>query len=99
DLLAIADAAGAAEIAGWLHRVDSTAAILVTGPRADSVAAEPARQVVDGMRQDLGTEGAMHAWPAADLTPAAFRALGEAADLLTGDITVLDPAGVNLVLR
>jgi hypothetical protein len=98
DLLAVENASDPA-LAAWLHRVDSTAAILVTGPRADSASAEPARQVVDGMLQDLGTDVAMHAWPAADLTPAAFSALGQASDLLTGEITILDSAGVGLALR
>src|SRR5207249_59074 len=51
------------------------------------------------MLRDLGSDVAIRAWPAADLTPAAFSALGQTADLLTGEITILDPAGVGLALR
>jgi len=97
DLLDVPDARDPA-IAAWLHRVDATASIIVSAPAVDA-GADRARRVVDNVLQDLGTDVTLHAFAAADLSAAAFRALGEVADLLTGDITILDPAGVGLALR
>ena len=97
DALAVPDASDDA-LGAWLHGVDPVTSIVVT----ESAAAEggdPARRVVDGMLQDLGTDVALHAWPAADVTPAALRALGAMSDLLGAQISILDPAGVSLSLR
>jgi len=96
DLLAVPDA-GDKTISSWLHGVDPIASIVVADAAAGG--ADPARRVVDGMLRDLGTDVTMHAFPAADVTPEALRALGAMADLLGGQISILDPAGVNLSLR
>src|SRR5207237_6911400 len=80
-----------------LHRVDSSAAIVVTASGADG--RDPVRRVVDGTLQDLGTDVALHAWPAAGEMPAALRALIPIADLLTDEISVLDPAVAGLSLH
>jgi len=95
DLLATSNADAA--VGAWLHRVDSSAAIVVTASRADSH--DPARRVVDGTLQDLGTDVALHAWPAADEMQAALRALVPIANLLTDEISVLDPAVAGLSLH
>jgi hypothetical protein len=97
DLLAVDDASDPA-LGAWLHRVDATASIVVSGARA-AAAPDAARQLVDGVLRDLGTDVTLHAWPAADFSPTTVAALGQIADLLTGEITALDPAGVGLALR
>jgi hypothetical protein len=96
DLLAVENADDPA-LAAWLHRVDSVAAIVVTPSTVEGT--DPARLIVDSSLQDLGSDVTLHAWPAADFTATAFRALAQIADLLTGEITALDPAGVGLALR
>src|SRR5258705_11498590 len=63
-----------------------------------AAADDPARRVVDGVLQDLGTDVVMHAWRAADVTPVALRALGSLADLLAHEVSILDPVGVSLSL-
>jgi hypothetical protein len=89
DLLAIPEA-GAESIGPWLHQVDPNAAIAAIGSGSN---------VVNGVFQDLGTDVVMHVWPAPDVTASAFRALSAVPDLLLGDISLLDAAGVSLALR
>ena len=97
DALAVPDA-GDQALGAWLHGVDPITSIVVTeSPAPDG--GNPARRIVDAMLQDLGTDVALHAWPASEATPAALRALGAMADLLGAQISVLDPAGVSLSLR
>jgi len=98
DLLAIQEGIEPG-IGGWLHQIDPSAAILLTAPAAAALAGEPARRIVDGVLQDLGTDVVMHAWRAADVTPAALRALSAVPDLLIDDISILDPQGVSLSLH
>jgi len=95
DLLATQKADAATSV--WLHRVDPNAAIAVTASLADS--GDPMRRLVDGTLEELGTDVALHAWPAAAGTPAAIRALVPIADLLTDEISVLDPAVAGLSLH
>jgi hypothetical protein len=85
-------------IVDWLHGVDPLAAIVLTASGPSGAGDEPARRVVDGVFQDLGTDVVMHAWRAADVTPAALRTLGPLADLLAHDVSILDPEGVGLTL-
>jgi hypothetical protein len=89
DLLAIRDA-GAESVSQWLHEVDSNAAIAAIGAGSN---------LVDLILQDLGTDVAMHVWPAAEVTPPALSALGAVRDLLADDMSILDAGGVGLTLR
>jgi hypothetical protein len=97
DALAVPDASDKT-LGAWLHGVDPITSIVVTESAA-SDGRDPARRIVDGMLQDLGTDVALHAWPASEVTPAALRALGAMSDLLGAQISILDPAGVSLSLR
>lgn len=100
DLLAVDEGTSRSEpaIGDWLHRVDPLAAIVVIASGPGGAGDDPARRVVDGVFQDLGTDVVMHAWRAADVTPAAVRVLGPLADLLAHDVSILDPEGVGLTL-
>ena len=89
DLLAIGDA-GREPVAPWLHEIDPNAAIAAIGSGSS---------VVDGILHDLGTDVALHVWPASEVTPPALGALGAVRDLLSDDVSLLDDAGVGLALR
>ena len=98
DLLVIA--AGAESDAGpWLHRIDSSASLVLRGaaPRARDL--DPARRVVDAVLSELGTDVTLHAWPASDVPAAALRALLPTSDLLTDPVSVLDPAVAGISLH
>ena len=97
DLLAVSDASDPT-LGAWLHRIDPAASIIVAEPPS-ATNTDHARRVVDNTLRDLGGDVTLHAWPAADVSAATFTALSQIADLMTGDITILDPAGVNLSLR
>src|SRR6185312_13588197 len=60
---------------------------------------EPARQIVDAVFDELGTDVMMHAWTASEITPAALRALLPVSDLLVDEISILDPAVAGLSLH
>jgi len=99
DLLAIPDGDDGVEgIRAWLHRIDPLARIALT-PRSPATATESAtRGMLDGVLQDLGTDVAMHAWGAADVTALAVRTLTPLSELLADDISILDERGVGLTL-
>src|SRR5262249_39261404 len=65
----IVTSAAASEISDWLHRVDPAATIALTtaqdSSRRGPGAPTPTRRIVDGILEDLGTDVALHAWPAA----------------------------------
>jgi hypothetical protein len=98
DLL-ITDAGAADGVGGWLHHVDPTATVVLTGSTPKDRPSEPARQIVDAVFEELGTEVTLHEWSAAAVTPAALRALLPVSDLLVDEISVLDPAVAGLSLR
>src|SRR5205807_7109655 len=55
--------------------------------------------VVEGVLQDLGTDVAMHAWRAAEITAAALGALTPLAELLAHEVSILDERNVGLTLE
>ena len=97
DLL-VTDAADTG-IGAWLHQVDPTAAMVVNGSAPGDRAKEPARRIVDAVFDELGTDVMLHAWPAAEVTPAALRALLPVSDLLVDEVSILDPAVAGLSLH
>ncbi|HJZ77493.1 MAG TPA: hypothetical protein VKE51_37445 [Vicinamibacterales bacterium] len=98
DLL-VANAGSAGGVGGWLHQLDSAAMLVLTGSAPANRPSEPARQIVDALLTELGTDVTLHEWPAAAVTPAALRALLPISDLLVDEISVLDPAVAGLSLR
>jgi hypothetical protein len=98
DLL-VTDAAAESGIGAWLHQVDPTAAIVSNGTAAGDRSKEPARRIVDAVFDELGTDVALHAWSAAEVTPAAVRALLPVSDLLVDEVSILDPAVAGLSLH
>ncbi len=97
DLLAVPEGADAG-IADWLRPIDPLAAIALIPGAAGGTADDPARRMLDGVLQDLGTDVAIHAWLAADVSSAALRRLTPLAELLTHEISILDEQGVGLAL-
>jgi hypothetical protein len=97
DLLAIPE--GSAEAAGWLHQLDPLAAIIVISRNPEAAIDDSGRRLVDAVLQDLGTDVAMHAWRAAEVPAAAWRALTPLADLLTHEISILDEQVIGLTLK
>ena len=95
----VTNAAAADGVSGWLHQLDPTATIALTGSSSRERGSEPARRIVDAVLEDLGTDVALHAWSAAEVTPAALRALLPVSDLLTDEISILDPAVAGLSLH
>ena len=84
DLLAIPDGRQPERSPAWLHQIDPLARIVLTA--AAPVAPRRIRPAAwsTACFEDLGTDVAMHAWRAADVTAAALRALAPSvADLLT----------------
>jgi hypothetical protein len=86
-------------VAGWLHQIDPTATVVLTGFPPNDRPAEPARRIVDAIFGELGSEVALHGWPAAAVTPAALRAFLPVSDLLLDEISILDPAVAGLSLH
>ncbi len=95
DLLVVADAA-APDLLPWLHGIDAGARLAVVSPPQPQ-AADQARRVVEDVFADVGTDIALRAWPAADLTAAALAPLARLAPLLGGELEALDPTAVGLM--
>src|SRR4029079_19016600 len=56
-------------------------------------------RIVDAIFDELGTDVVLHAWPAAEITPAALRAFLPVSDLLVDEVSILDPFVAGLSLR
>ena len=76
-------------VAAWLEQTDPGVAF-VTGPSVGPVRRSTER-MIERVLGELGSDVTMHAWPATDETAAGLRALAHVADLLTGEISSLDP--------
>jgi hypothetical protein len=96
DLVTTRDG-GDAELSSWLHRIDSSASVIVAASAADG--GDAVRRVVDATLQDLGTDVALRAWPAIGSTAAALRSLLPLSDLLADEVMLLDPAVAGLTLQ
>jgi hypothetical protein len=100
DLLDLADG-DTGGVSAWLEQIDPGVSI-VAGPSRESTTpqrAERADSTIERVLGELGSDVTMHAWPATDETAAALRALAHVGDLLTGEISSLDPAAAGLSLR
>ena len=100
DLLDLAggDTSG---VAAWLEQTDPGVAF-VAGPSVESARlpqGPSADAMVERVLGELGSDVTMHAWPATDETAAGLRALAHVAELLTGEISSLDPEAAGLSLR
>ena len=95
DLLAIHEPV--ADAAEWLERVDPGAHIALssTGTTSPDGAAET---LIDGVVQDLGTAVRVHAWSAAVVTLPALQALSPLSQIISHEMSVLDPEAVGLQL-
>ena len=98
DLLVL-NAGGGGGAAGWLRQVDPSAMMALTGSAPADRPHDPARQIVEAVFEELGTDVTLHEWPASAVTPAALRALLPVTDLLVDEISILDPAVAGLSLR
>jgi len=94
DLLAVHRASRDAA-AAWLQRADSDAKlVLVDGSVAPGQDGSVA--IVEAVVTGLGTEVIAQSWRASDVPAAAVRGLGALGNLLTHEITALDPQAVDL---
>jgi hypothetical protein len=101
DLLDLPDG-GSDKTIAWLQEVDPGAAVVVGPSSRGAARAQPADDVeamIDSVLGELGSDVTMHAWQATDVTAAGLRALGHVSNLLTGEISSLDPAAAGLSLR
>jgi hypothetical protein len=94
DLVALPSASPSSEGIA-LRRIDPDVRVaLVPAPGAPAVG-----RLVDAVVGDLGTDVAIHAWRASEVTPAALRTLAPLAAVLSHELTPLEPASVDLSLR
>lgn len=97
DMLSIPeDADGDAE--AWLRQVDPGARIALRSSADAPPGLSPSRRVIDDVLADFDTAVAIRAWPAADITAGALRALSPLSSLMTHPVSALDPVGVGLSL-
>ncbi len=91
DLLAVPRAA-LDELSAWAERAKLHPILAVTP------SATPAALPLDDVLDDLGTERAIRAWRAGDVTPESLRALAALGALLEHTVTALDDPGVQFTL-
>jgi hypothetical protein len=80
----------------WLPDIEPSARSALRGDARQGI--EPPRRVVEDVFQDVGTNVAVRAWRASEITGAAIRVLFPLASLLTHPVSTLDEAGVGLRL-
>jgi hypothetical protein len=97
DML-VTNAAAESEVARWLHQIDPSATMVLTGS-APVDSSQVTRAIVDAVFEELGTDVTLHAWPASAATTAALRSLLPVSDLLVDEISILDPAVAGLSLH
>ena len=98
DLLAVPAATNLQSAIADLQERDPSARIVVTGNEAATDRDTAIRELLDSQLASLGTEVVMHAWRPSGALDAAVRALAPLAALISGDISVLDPAAASLTL-
>ena len=99
DLLDLPEA-GTDALAAWLQQIDPGASVVVGGSFAPaSPRSADASGIVRSTLWQLGTINTLQAWPAGDSAAAGIRALAHVPDLMTGEISSLDPEGTGLTLR
>src|SRR5262245_6566125 len=98
DLVVIQAGVGGG-VGGWLHQLDPTATVALTGSAPPQRGSDSAPGIVGAVLEELGTDVTLHEWSAAAVTPVALRALLPVSDLLVDEISILDAAAAGLSLR
>jgi hypothetical protein len=86
------------DTASWLRGVDALAKVAVISGTRPQSSRDPTRRIIDDVLADLGTDVALRAWRATDVTAAALRGLEPLATLLTAEVQPLDGPAVGLTL-